>query len=297
MILVVKLVIATLLFPFLDTIQPIDNEPVNATINHQGLERKYIYYAPSDLRANAPLVIVMHGFTGSAEGIMNYTKMNTFAAKEGFAVVYPQGTKDSKERTFWNVGYDFHAGLPINDIDFITKLVKHLQKKYNLSVKNTFATGMSNGGEMSYLLACQRPKVFRAVAPIAATIMKNQINSCQTANPPPIYAISGTADQTTNVEGDPENKDGWGAYLGIPTIIEFWAKASKFDKVETQSLPDTDDQDGSTISRTIYSNKRGKPVLVFDEVIGGRHDWPGSSGNEDIDATKEVIEFFKQHME
>jgi polyhydroxybutyrate depolymerase len=239
---------------------------------------------------------MLHGFTGSAEGIMSYTKMNAVADKEGFTVVYPQGTKDSEERTFWNVGYDFHAKLKVDDIDFIITLIKPLQKEHSLSVKNTFATGMSNGGEMSYLLACQRPEVFRAVAPVAATIIKNQINSCQTKNPPPIYAISGTADQTTNFEGDPENKDSWGAYLGIPTIIEFWAKASKFDKVETQSLPDTDDQDGSTISRITYSGKQGKPVLVFDKVIGDGHDWPGSSGNKDIDATKEVIEFFKRHM-
>ena len=52
---------------------------------HNGLSRTYIYYAPANLPVDAPLVFVAHGFTGSAQGIMNYCGMNTVADQNGFA--------------------------------------------------------------------------------------------------------------------------------------------------------------------------------------------------------------------
>ena len=62
---------------------------------HDGLNRDYIYYAPTNLPVDAPLVFVAHGFTGSAQGMMSYSGMNAIADQNGFAVCYPQGTTDS----------------------------------------------------------------------------------------------------------------------------------------------------------------------------------------------------------
>jgi len=47
---------------------------------HNGLNREYIYYAPANLQVDAPIVFVAHGFTASAQGIMNYCGMNTIAS-------------------------------------------------------------------------------------------------------------------------------------------------------------------------------------------------------------------------
>jgi polyhydroxybutyrate depolymerase len=278
-------------------IYQVDNEIVTEKINHNGIEREYLYFTPNNLPVNAPLIIVMHGFTSNAKQIMAYSKMNEQAIKYGFAVAYPQGTKDKKGRSFWNVGYEFHADSKVDDIDFIAELVGHLQGKYTLSVKNTFATGMSNGGEMCFLLACRRPSLFRAVAPVAGTMMTKSINTCKPASPPPIYAIAGTADQTTNFNGDPENKDGWGAYLGIPEIINYWAKRSKYNHVKTFTLTDLDKKDSSTVFRKFYMSEKAKSVVVFDKIIGGGHDWPSAWGNKDINATEEICKFFNQFIE
>ena len=85
---------------------------------HDGINREYIYYSPSNIQPDAPLVFVAHGFTGSAQGIMNYCGMNTIADQNGFAVCYPQGTTDSWGDNFWNVGYDFHSNVTVDDVDF-----------------------------------------------------------------------------------------------------------------------------------------------------------------------------------
>ena len=124
---------------------------------HLGLTREYIYYSPENLNKGASLLVVLHGFTSNATKIMNYSEFNRVAKENHFAVVYPQGTMDKDSNNFWNVGYSFHANISVDDVDFIVSLVKHLQNKYSLSVSNTYLTGMSNGGEMCYLLICRHP--------------------------------------------------------------------------------------------------------------------------------------------
>ena len=66
-----------------------------------------------------------------------------------------RGTMDASNNRFWNVGYDFTSNSTVDDVGFITSLATYLQTTYNLSTVNTFFTGMSNGGELAYLLACQ----------------------------------------------------------------------------------------------------------------------------------------------
>jgi len=263
---------------------------------HDGMEREYLYYAPSDLAEDAPLVVVLHGFTSSAENIMSYTGFNNLADENNFAVVYPQGTTDEKSNTFWNVGYEFHAEVKTNDLDFIAKLVAFLQTAHSLSEENTFATGMSNGGEMCYLLACSFPELFAAVAPVAGTMMSNRFEECMPSRSIPMLAIVGTADKTTNYFGDEQNADGWGAYKGIPSIIDFWTDNMKYSSIEIDTLPDVVEHDSSFVVSNLYTHEAAKSEFLYYEVVGGGHDWPGAWGNEDIDASKEVWNFFKRHQ-
>ena len=65
----------------------------------------------------APLVVVLHGYTGSASGIKNYSEMNAIADLNGFAVCYPQGTIDDFGSTFFNVGYSSINATNVRNID------------------------------------------------------------------------------------------------------------------------------------------------------------------------------------
>ena len=108
--------------------------------DHNGLTREYIYYAPSNLEEDAPLVMVMHGYTSDALTIQEYSEMDKVADKYGFAICYPRGTVDHRDNRFWNVGYDFHPNVTIYDVSFLVKLSEYLQEEHQLSALNTFAT-------------------------------------------------------------------------------------------------------------------------------------------------------------
>ena len=123
------------------------------TFNHNGLVRDYIYYEPIGILPDAPLLFVAHGYSSSAQNIMNYSGFNSLADQYKFAVCYPEGTSDNWGNNFWNVGYLFTSSSTVDDVGFLTSLAQELQNNHNLSSSNTFMTGMSNGGELSYLIA------------------------------------------------------------------------------------------------------------------------------------------------
>ena len=261
-------------------------------MTHQGNVREYIIYVPKEFKKNIPLLIVLHGFTSSADKIMEYTEFNQLAEQHHFAVLYPQGSTDNKGNTFWNVGYDFHADITIDDQDFITQLAEHVQEQFSLSISNTFLTGMSNGAEMCYLLALKYPGKFKAIAPVAGTMLQSFNLENNDTFPLPVLAINGTHDEVTRYSGDPSNEDGWGSYLSITEIIDYWSKAINYHIVQKDSLTDKVKEDHSQVIREKYINKNDGLEVWFYQVQGGGHDWPGAWGNMDINASKEIWHFF-----
>ena len=263
-------------------------------IEDNGFSREYIYYHPSSAPAGCPLVFVCHGYTGTAQNIMDYSEFNALADEFGFAVCYPQGIEDSFGNTFFNVGYDFQNNETVDDVAFLQNLNEHLQTNYSLSDDNIFCTGLSNGGDLCYLLACQASETFKAVAPVAGLILQEIMDDCNPENEVSIFEIHGTDDNVTYFDGDPNNIDGWGAYPSVPDMIDFWTNLYELDDLESQELPNTSQNDGSTVSSDVYSSEGNCTEVWLYTVEGGGHDWPGAFGNMDISASREIWNFFAQ---
>ena len=281
------------------------------TIIHEGIEREYILHVPENLNNDSSIVFVIHGYTGSAEGIAAYSGMNSIAEREGFIAVYPQGTIDSYGNAFFNVGYEFNDEPTVNDVSFIRELVKSISHEFNLKRKKAFATGMSNGGEMSYLLACTSSDLFKAVAPVAGVLMKGLKDSCELNSPVPVFEIHGTADKISLFEGDLNNEEGWGAYYDLPSTIDFFAERYQLvNKSVKQITSKESGADYDIFFERHWTNDLEEEVWMY-RIEGGRHVWPGTkskwwndplarlyfgSGNEDINASEEVWAFFKKYL-
>jgi len=264
--------------------------------NHDKTNRRYLLHIPPNLKDNAPLVFVFHGYSGNPYDIMSYSNMNEIANENGFAVCYPEGSLDQYDNLYFNVGYDMHSNSNIDDVDFVINLAQHLQQTHNLSPTNTFSTGFSNGGDISYMLACQASDVFRAIAPVAGMIKVDIYKDCDNASGVPVFEIHGTNDDVTPFEGDLTNEDGWGAFLDIPTTIDYFVDKNNLSEINIDTLPNIDNNDGSyVISYVHYSENTTNQVWLY-KVIGGGHDWPGAWGNMDINSSEKIWEFFSQMM-
>ena len=280
--------------PVLFSLLFVQAQPELHQFSHDGLSREYYLYIPDSLVAGAPLLFVFHGYSVSANGIMNYSGLNQIADENGFVVCYPQGLIDDWDYAFWNVGYDWHVDETVDDVGFSTSLAQYLQTEYNLSAHNTFSTGMSNGGDMSYLLACQASDVFKAVAPVAGCMMTWLYNSCAPVNPIPVFEIHGTDDDVTWWDGADEiNNDGYGPWESVDTTFNFWTQLYSCTEFIIDTLPDIDMSDGSYVVSHKNTNGLNNNEVWLYEVVNGGHDWPGVWGNMDISTSEEIWNFFE----
>tara|TARA_B100000029_G_scaffold301811_1_gene294681 strand:- start:548 stop:1804 length:1257 start_codon:yes stop_codon:yes gene_type:complete len=246
--------------------------PDEYTFLYQNINREYLLYLPESLNENAPLIFIMHGFTGSANGIYSYSGMQSIADENGFAVCYPNGTIDQNGNRFWNVGYNFHQNIDIDDVGFLVALSEYLQNEYNLSSENTFAAGMSNGAEMSYMLACFANDHFKAIAPVAGTMFGESWSNCL-ADPTPILEIHGTNDNITLWDGNP-NDNYWGPYPGVEDVIDFWIENNSCSSNENILLTEM-----NTVKHRYFDCIDNSEVWLY-EVINGGHDWPDYASDE-----------------
>ena len=133
----------------------------NIDFEHDGLTRQYRIHVPSELTESPALVIAMHGYSGNNNEMMNDYGWTELANERGFIIAFPNGTRDQYNNRFWDVGYSFHAGYDIDDDGFIRELALHLQQLYGTAQDKIYATGFSNGAEMSFI-AIDRTKPWTA---------------------------------------------------------------------------------------------------------------------------------------
>ncbi len=280
-----------------DTISSSISAVQYATIMDGGLQREYIYYHPGTAPPNCPLVYVCHGYGGSAQDIMDYSEFNDLADEFGFAVCYPQGIEDGGGDTFWNVGYDFHGSETVDDVAFLQNLNTFLQGDNSLNPTKVFCTGMSNGGDLCYMLACEASETFRAVAPISGMVLQDIVDDCTPSEEVSILEIHGTNDNVTFYNGDPTNTGGWGVYLGMAQTMAFYNGLFGLTLQDSGNLPNTNTNDGSTVSYEKFGDPQSCTEVWLYTVNNGGHDWPGAWGNMDIEASREAWNFFAQLCE
>ena len=290
---IIAFVVTVLIVAWFTNSNSDDDVGLNQSILHNGISRDYILYIPENLPTNAPLVVVSHGYTSSAKTMMSYSGMNKVADEEKFLVVYPQGTKDQRGNNFFNVGYEFHASSKVDDLGFIKALVTKLTDDYQVNPNHIFATGMSNGGDLSYFLACYASDMFQAVAPIAGTMMQTTIETCKPQKGMPIFAVHGKADEVTYFDGDMANRDKWGPYPGIPAVIEHWVDVNA---VEISKQVDLDNITNFTASNEALSFDRYLSETSDHEVWlyihSGGHDW----SLKELDTSSEIWSFFTRYI-
>lgn len=262
---------------------------------YDGRERCCYLYVPEDAPAGMPLVVVLHGYGGKAEGYR--PEMLEVAREEGFAVCYPQGRENSVGKTGWNVGYPSQADLPDDDLALVTDLARLLQQRYGFSPENTFLTGMSNGGEMCYLAAWSGDTTFTALASVAGLTMKWLYEGPLPERPIPFMEIHGTADKTSRWEGDPEGQYGWGAYLSVPSAVDALVTLDRCPAYQRTELPLKTPESRQVV---LHRYSGGRPVwdggpsceVRLYEVEGGKHSW----AMKDLDTCREIWNFFRLYL-
>ena len=275
------------------TFSSFSQQTINASITHDGIQRDYILYIPElyDGSTAVPLVFNFHGYGSNAAQQMFYGDFRDIADTEGFLLVHPEGTTFIGDQ-FWNVGF---PGLSsnIDDVGFTEALIDELATLYAIDLDRVYATGMSNGGFMSFLLACQLSEKIAAVASVTGSVTQDTFDDCNAQHPIPVLQIHGTDDGVVLYNGN-------NLSIPIADVISYWVDFNNCETTPTTTtLPDVDVSDGSTIEHSVYEDGDNGITTEHMKVIGGGHTWPGSvintaGTNQDIDASMEIWLFFSR---
>lgn len=254
---------------------------------YDGHNREYILYIPSSYSSSTPtpILFAFHGGTGYADDFMNYeADFRPIADTAGFILVYPQALGDPND--CFNTSWLHKDPTDHKDIFFIEALIDTLSTVYNVDTDRIYACGYSLGGMFSYELACNLNYKIAAISSVSGAAFIGAFGNCDLYHPTAILTINGTTDNE-----HPYN-DQSGVFFPVPSISDFWANQNNTDPTPVvTTIPDYDPTDGSTVEK--YSWLNGDNCVYVEElkVINGGHQWPGTFGNMDIDASNETWKF------
>lgn len=232
--------------------------------------RQYKVHVPPsyDPAVPTPLVFCIHGLGQNAVMFcVAGAGLHQKSDQEGFILVMPNGYQSS-----WNGGTCCGAASSerIDDVALFRAIFSEVSQRLNVDRRRVYATGLSNGGYMSYRLGCQAADLFTAVAPGAGAIGINTIGGgtnpasdftdCAPSQPVAVLSLHGTADALVPYrlhapsQADMASNNGCGA----------------------STVPAAQPASGGDTTCVSYTGCRPGGEVTGCSVQGGGHCWFGS---------------------
>ena len=259
-------------------------------LTHKGLDRYYyIQLAHPEAEGLSSVLFNLHGYGSNALEQMNYTNFNNLAntKENNFILIHPQGaplnTVLTSSSSHWNSG-GWTIGSTVDDVDFIDTIIKLVSQKYNLNQDRIYSTGMSNGGFMSYHLACNLSSKIAAIASVTGSMSKETYEDCNPTHSTSILQVHGTIDATVPFEGN--------SALGMRSIndvMDYWKLYDACDIEPISIVTDYFDIEIS-VQHDAYLNCLNDVQVELYKIEGMGHRWPNKE-RYGISATEKIWEF------
>jgi polyhydroxybutyrate depolymerase len=271
-----------------------------------GRVRSYLLVAPPDAdpAAALPLVIALHGAGQDAASFAEETRFAEAAASLRMLVVFPNGSGTEEGKLSWNAHFCCGVGVAeqVDDIGFVGALIDDIAKHRAIDRKRIYATGMSNGGMLTYQLAAAHPEWFAAIAPVSAAIGGTSRSGeafviVPPDRPVPVMIIHGRRDPYVLYDGGSSALIGYPkrSNMAIADALSLWRAADGCHAAPARSEPTP-----GRLRRIDYGDCRGGSTLVLWEIEDGEHNWPQdvrfpAPGGATRSAAEEILAFFAGH--
>jgi polyhydroxybutyrate depolymerase len=265
---------------------------ISGAIVSSGREREYLLHVPKsyDRTRPTPLVISLHAAMNWPAFQAKLTRWNDLADEDGFIVVYPAGAGHGPR-----IWLDGKPGLEA-DVQFVSDLIDALQGTYNIDPARIYADGVSQGGGVTFVLACRLSQRIAAVGAVAAAY-ELPWGWCKAERAVPAIGFHGTADPIVAYNGGPSPiapRD----FPSIPGRSRTWAERNRCagKPVETQVA--------ARVTRLEYTGCEDNASVVLYTLEGAGHQWPGAEPlpqwmvgpqGQGVDATRTIWSFFRDH--
>ncbi len=171
-----------------------------------------------------PLVMVLHGYGASGLIQESYFELQTLLANNLAFVLAPDGLVDSKGEQYWNADpacCDFDHTNP-DDSGYLSGLLTDVSAVWPIDPAAVFVIGHSNGGYMSYRMACDHADQIASIVVLAGAASSDPA-ACVPSQHVNVLHLHGTADTEVPYAGTPpspgavESATRWAGYDGCQT--------------------------------------------------------------------------------
>jgi polyhydroxybutyrate depolymerase len=270
----------------------IDEYPHANALNYlvHDYTRSYILHVPPTYSKglDMPLVVVIHGYTGTAEGMEQWTHMSDKADKEGFIVAYPNGIPypwNDNNPQAWNCGGPWEDWTAqTDDVGFINEMIEKISAYYSIDPNRIFITGHSNGSRMTYRLGFELSHKIAAIAPVSGQMVyeSEKIPSY------PVSVLHLHALDDTTVKYDGQHNPDETIYESVDSVLTRWSSY-----YSCKIIPDTLHIEDNYLVKSWSCDDINTNIVLY-LMKRGAHQW-FTVENSGIDANDIIWEFFKSH--
>lgn len=193
-------------------------------------ERTYRVRMPADHDGIQPVgaIMFMHGWRGSAAGVMLNESLGNTVSDMGLALIAPMAS--TKED--WTI-----PGAPIqgdDEIEYIRRVLEDVTARFPIDPDRVMATGFSSGGMMVWNVACALGEKFVGFAPISGTFWAPLPERCTSA-PAHVLHVHGTTDKMVPLHGRPIKQTHQG---DVYEAIKMYGNSGEFGPTESYEVLD-----------------------------------------------------------
>jgi polyhydroxybutyrate depolymerase len=280
-------------------------------LKHQNRERSFILHVPQARPAmDWPVIINLHGGGGDAKAQQRYSHMDDVADREGFLVIFPNGTGPLDDRLLtWNAGTccGWAQKNQVDDVGFIRALIEDLARRVPIDRTRIYATGLSNGAMMAYRLAVEAPDLITAIAPVAGAMVCVPFKAGRPVSILHIHSVDDPRALYAGGLGPPfPFTNARVQHPPVEQTISHWVEfdgCARQPKVEPR-VHGAGRSAKHTATRIAYAPCHGGTEVILWKLAGSGHVWPGGEidyltwalgpGTDVIDANSEMWRFFSR---
>lgn len=237
---------------------------ISGQIEVGGLVRSYLAAIPPDIESmeSVPMLLVLHGYTQGPRDAERISGFDSLARDQAAIVIYPAGYHKEGFENSWNGGGCCEPATTdnVDDVEFLVALVDELSTEFPVDPDRVFIVGGSNGGEMAYRAACERPDVFASVAVVSGALLVD----CTPARSVSVIDIHGSDDSDIPYPG------GQGCqHMLCPSVPDTMDEWRRIDGCTTGPMVTT----GAHTVETTWLTCHDGSTVTFIKAIGKPHGW------------------------
>ncbi len=223
---------------------------------------------PTDYDPNQeyPVVMVLHGFGASGFVQSAYFGATGQVDERDFILIQPDGTQNAQGTRFWATGASC-CGTGVDDSGYLSGLIDEALATYSADADRVYLWGHSNGGFMSYTMACEHADQVAAIASLAGSSFLDEA-SCAPSEPIAVLQLHGDADATISYDPNP------GVYPGALEMFDRFAGLNSCPTNAVQTRPNLDIDtrvDGAETSVQFIDGCADDTAVELWTIEGGGH--------------------------